>query len=60
MNGNTVLASGIWYKVRVTYNGSKLASGIKIYINDVEDTYAVTTDTLTANSVSTTSLTTTL
>jgi hypothetical protein len=32
---NTELVTNIWYNMFVTYNGSKLESGIKIYINGV-------------------------
>jgi hypothetical protein len=32
---NTVLTTGIWYNLVTTYNGSKLESGIKIYMNGV-------------------------
>ena len=36
--GNTTLALNTWYNIVVTYDGSKLFSGIKIYINNVLQT----------------------
>jgi hypothetical protein len=39
-----------WYNVVVTYDGSKNASGVKIYINNVEATYNIVSDNFTGNS----------
>jgi hypothetical protein len=36
--GNTSLSLNMWYNLVVTYDGSKLFSGIKIYVNGVEQT----------------------
>jgi len=38
VDGNTTLTLNTWYNIVVTYDGSKLFSGIKIYINDVMST----------------------
>jgi len=39
-----------WYNIVVTYDGSKNASGLKIYINGVEATYNIVSDNFTGNS----------
>ena len=36
--GNTSLSLNMWHNLVVTYDGSKLFSGIKIYVNGVEQT----------------------
>ena len=48
-----VLTTSTWYHVVITYDGSKLASGIKIYVNDSNTTVYINYDTFTGSSSST-------
>jgi hypothetical protein len=45
---------GTWYHVVITYAGTSLASGVKIYLNGVFQSVAATADTLGTASVATT------
>lgn len=47
-----VLTTGVWYHVVATYDGSKNASGIKVYIDGSLGTQNIITDTLGSNSSS--------
>ena len=53
VESNTVLINNTWYHITVTYDGSKNASGVKIYINGVESTYNIVADVFTGNSSNT-------
>ena len=44
-----VITTGVWYHFAVTYDGSSLASGVKMYKNGVELSYGLTIDTLTSS-----------
>jgi len=46
VKGSTVLVSGKTYIIAVTYDGSALASGVKVYINGTLETMTVVTDTI--------------
>ena len=58
-NGNTNLitkystaagiTTGIWYHLAATYDGSSLASGVKMYKNGVEVAYGLTIDALSSS-----------
>ena len=47
-----VLTTGVWYHIVATYNGSKNASGIKVYIDGSLGTQNILSDTLGSNSSS--------
>jgi len=48
----TVFVDGLWHHVVVTYDGSESASGVKFYVDGVEDTLTQTLiDSLSGNSV---------
>jgi hypothetical protein len=48
---SNVLSINPWYHVVVTYDGSKLANGIKIYINNSNTTLTTNYDTFTGSSI---------
>lgn len=48
IDSTTVLSTGTWYTLIVTYDGSEVASGMKLYINAVSDTVTTVADTLDA------------
>lgn len=45
------IAAGTWYHLAMTYDGSHLASGVKVYINGVSQTLTVTRNTLSTNTI---------
>jgi hypothetical protein len=48
---SNVLSINTWYHVVATYDGSKLANGIKIYINNSNTTLTTNYDTFTGSSI---------
>ena len=44
LSANNVFATGFWYHVAVTWNGSATATNIKFYVNGVETGYGTTTN----------------
>jgi hypothetical protein len=44
VEGRTSLVAGRWYHVMATYDGSSTSSGIKLYINGIQDTTDVQSD----------------
>jgi hypothetical protein len=53
VKGSTALQDGTAYHIVVTYDGSYSSTGVKIYVNGVEETYTVLTDTLASHPTST-------
>jgi hypothetical protein len=51
----TGFIAGTWYFCTMTYAGTSLLSGLKVYINGVLQTLSNTTDTLATNSIATAS-----
>lgn len=51
VRGSTVLTAGTWYQVALTYDGSGVAAGIKLYVNGVLETPTVAHDNLTTSIV---------
>ncbi len=43
------ITTGIWYHLAATYDGSSLASGVKMYKNGIEVSYGLTIDALTSS-----------
>lgn len=50
-SGSTNVCDGKWHVVAATYDGSSLASGIRIFVDGVEETYTVEIDALGSNSI---------
>lgn len=50
---NTAVTTGEWSHVAVTYDGGKIAAGVKVYINGAFVTSAAVTDNLTGSIIST-------
>jgi hypothetical protein len=44
--GSTVISINTWHHIVLTYSGSGTAAGVKIYIDGVEESYTVASDTL--------------
>ena len=54
VENSTVITTGTWYHVVATYDGSKSASGVKVYIDGSIGTQNILKDTLSTNSTSST------
>jgi hypothetical protein len=52
VRGPTVLPNNAWSFVAVTYDGSKRASGVTLYVNGARETPIVVSDLLTADDIS--------
>ena len=49
-SGSALLTVGSWHNIIITYDGSKLASGVNIFINGISQTLVVISDTFTGTS----------
>jgi len=50
--GSTVLPDDVWSFVAVTYDGSKTAGGVTLYVNGVAETPHIFRDNLTTDDIS--------
>jgi hypothetical protein len=51
INGSQTLSTSQWYHIAVTYDGSSNVSGIKLYVNGVEDTSTTSSGTTVTGSI---------
>ncbi len=52
LSGSTALPDDVWSFVAVTYDGSKTAGGVTLYVNGVAETVHIFQDKLTTNDIS--------